>query len=75
MGVFTDSNATVYVNARFQNDTFGNFCTGIDQAPGANNGCFMDFSGWVYECGRVDHRREYSNSEFRIRNSEFKIPK
>ena len=55
MGVFTDSNTTVYVDPGLQNDTLGNFGTGIDQAPGANNGRFVNFSLRVNKCGRMNH--------------------
>ena len=56
MRVFSDRDPAVNMYAGFQNDTFGNFGAGIDQAPGANNGRFMDFCLRAYKCRRMDHR-------------------
>ena len=55
MRAFSDRYPTVHMHAGFQNDSFGNFGTGIDQAPGANNGRFVDFSLRVNKCGRMNH--------------------
>ena len=42
------------MHAGLQNDSFSNFGTGIDQAPGANNGGFVDFGLRVNKCGRME---------------------
>ena len=60
VGSLADGYAAINVNSGFQHHAFCNFGTGIYKAPGADNGCVVNFGRRVYECGGVNHGREYS---------------
>jgi hypothetical protein len=43
------------MHAGLQNDSFGDFGTGIYQTPRANNGRIVNFGLRVNKCGRMNH--------------------
>lgn len=55
MHVLSNGDAPIHMDARLQNNSFGNFCACIDKTPGTNNSGLMYFGLWAYKCRRVNH--------------------